>query len=139
MYKNRISRTSPNCHPQFFIPRSEIAFDERLAFVEHILAKLNESRFGPGSDYQSVMRSNGRPEPGAAVFYDLCDMPEPGAAPLYDFDDNRPGGLVPFYTSPSLGRTKYFLTQRTQSTQRINSSVFFVPSVVKNSLGRGSP
>ena len=48
MYKNRISRTTPNRHPQFFIRRSEIAFDERVAYVESVCATLVESRFGPG-------------------------------------------------------------------------------------------
>ena len=44
MYKNRISRTTTisttGRHPQIFIRRSEIHFDERVTFVEIILATL---------------------------------------------------------------------------------------------------
>jgi len=97
MYQNSIRRISPNSHPQFFIPRSEITFDERLPFIESVLSVLNESRFGPGSVYHSVLRSSNRPEPGAA--------------PIYDFDDDDPNGLVPFYALPSLGRAGYLILE----------------------------
>ncbi len=125
MYQNRIHRISPNSHPQFFIRRSEIAFDERLPFIESILETLLESRFGPGGVYQSVLRSSDHPDLEPAAFSDMLG------------DDTK--GLSPFYSLPSLGRAENILTHRAQSRQRIDPSVFFVPSVVKISPGRGSP
>ena len=89
MYKNRISRTnttttSPRTnrrHPKFFIRRSDIAFDERVAYVESVCASLVESRFGPGRVDPCIINLSERPELEPAVFYDLCDDGE--AVPCY--------------------------------------------------------
>ena len=145
MYKNRLSRTTKTTatrHQQFFIPRSAIAYDERLAFVESVCATLIESRFGPGFVYQRIENPSDRREPKSAVFCDLGETEPNGIVPCYA---HSPLGRSYFRTSAisalkiSLGRAENISTLRTQSTQRILSSVFSVPSVVKNSLGRGSP
>jgi len=97
MYQNSIRRTStnirPNSHPQFFIRRSEIAFDERVAFIESVCATLIESRFGPGRVSPVVINLSDRPELEPAVFFDLCDA--------------EPDGLVPCYAISPLGRKGY--------------------------------
>ena len=77
MYQNHIRRTTPkitpNSHPQFFIRRSDIAFDPRVAYVESVCASLAESRFGPGRAEPVVIDLSGCPEFDPALFCDLCD------------------------------------------------------------------
>ena len=91
MYQNRIRRTNSNGHPQFFIRRSEIAFDPRAAYVEHVCSILIESRFGPGRVSPVVISLSDRPELEPAVFYDLCDD----------------GEMVPCYALSPLGRAGF--------------------------------
>ena len=84
MYKNHICRTTPNRHPQFFIRRSDIAYGvDKRRYVESVLAVLIESRFGPGRVDPVVINLSDRPEPGAAVFYDLSDAEPIGLVPCY--------------------------------------------------------
>ena len=82
MYQNRIHRTPVNRHPQFFIRRSEIVFDDRIAYVESVCATLVESRFGPGV---------------SPVILSLSDRPELEPAVFYDLSDDEPNGLTPCY------------------------------------------
>ena len=60
-------------HPQFFIPRSAFPFNEKAAYMDSILKVLIQSRFGFDSTHESFVQLRGRPEPGAAAFYDVCD------------------------------------------------------------------
>ena len=90
MYKNQISRTTPNRHPQFFIRRSEIAFDPRIEYIESVCATLVESRFGPG-----------RVDP---VIVNLSDRPELEPAVFYDHSDDE---MVPCYALSPVGRASY--------------------------------
>ena len=71
MYKNRISRPTPNRNPQFFIRRSDIVYDDRAAYVEFVCAIWNEGRFGPGCVPSVVIDLSARPEPEPTAFYDL--------------------------------------------------------------------
>ena len=77
MYQNHIRRTTtkitPNTHPQFFIRRSEFAFDPRVAYVESVCASLVESRFGPGRVLPVTVNWSDRLELESAVFSDLLD------------------------------------------------------------------
>ncbi len=73
MYENRICRTKPKSHQQFFIRRSEIAFDERVRYVESVCQVLIESRFGACLAEPVTIDLSDRPEPEAAVFYDLTN------------------------------------------------------------------
>ncbi len=135
MYQNRIRRITPNIrpnsHPQFFIRRSEIAFDERLPFIEHVLETLLESRFGPGSVYQSVSRSSGRPEIGSEPLYDLCD--------------EEPNELLPYYILSTLGRADYQVVEaayRKSKQMGLVAVRVLIPnstSALTPNQGRGSP
>ena len=140
MYKNRISRTTTTTttpgtnrrHSQFFIRRSEIAYEEdKRRYVESVLAVLIESRFGPG-----------RVDP---VIINLSDRPELEPAPLYDLSDDEPNSLVPCYTHSLLGRANYQVVeaanQRAKQTRFLdagpnpsNSTAALMPNP-----GRGSP
>ncbi|MFN0280316.1 MAG: hypothetical protein ACKVRN_17195 [Pyrinomonadaceae bacterium] len=91
MKRNRICRTTPNRHPQFFIRRSEIAFDEKVRYVESVCQVLIESRFGPGCVDPVVIDLSDRPEPGAAVFYDLSENGE--MVPCYALSPHRRAGF----------------------------------------------
>ena len=73
MYQNCNCRTNPNSHPQFFIRRSDIAFDPRVAYVESVCASLAESRFGPGRVLPVTVNWSDRLENEPAVFFDLLD------------------------------------------------------------------
>ncbi len=73
MYQNCNCRTNPNSHPQFFIRRSDIAFDPRVAYVESVCASLAESRFGPGCVLPVSVNWSDRLELEPAVFSDLLD------------------------------------------------------------------
>src|SRR4051794_13185152 len=93
MYRDHIKTTGPHGHPQFYIPRSDIEFDPRAKFVEHVCAVLIESRFGPGRTSNLIINLTDRPgvEP---VFFDLSD--------------NGPNGrLTPCYTLSPQGRAGY--------------------------------
>ena len=87
MYKNSIRRITPkrtpNNQPQFFIRRSDIAFDERVKYVESVCQALVESRFGPGCVAPVIIDFSDRPELEPAVFCDLCDDGE--MVPCYEF------------------------------------------------------
>ena len=131
MYKNRINRTTPNHNPQFFIPRSEIAFDERVAYVESVCQVLVESRFGPGRVSPVVISFSDRPEPGAAVFFDLCDA--------------EPEGLVPCYAISPLGRKGYQVVEAAYRRAKQMGLLDAAPnarnstSALTPNQGRGSP
>ncbi len=91
MYKNRICRTNPKRHPQFFILRSDIAFDERVRYVESVCQVLIESRFGACLVEPVTIDLSDRPELEPVVFYDLCED----------------GEMVPCYSMSPQGRTGY--------------------------------
>ena len=135
MYQERIRRTSPkrtpNSLPQLFIRRAEIVFDERAAYIESVCATLIESRFGPGRVDPVIVNLSDRPEPGAAVFYDLCDD-----------GSNR---LVLCYRLSPLGRAGY---QVIEAAYRKAKQMGFLAAASHRSsltsgyssnLGRGSP
>ena len=90
MYKESIRRRTSNSHPQIFIPRSDIAFDKRVDYIESVCAVLIESRFID--------------DPITTVFEKLSDRPEPRAAVFSDLFDSVPGLQRPFYARFSLGR-----------------------------------
>jgi len=143
MYKDRIRHITPNSHPQFFIRRPEIAFDERLPFIESVLETLIESRFGPGGVYHSGLRSSVPSETGATAFYDLCDRPGLESAPLFDlFDD---GETVPFHALSLLGRAAHQVVDaafRTENQMGFLASASHRSSLTSDwssNLGRGSP
>lgn len=74
MYKIRTSNIpSIDRHPQFFIRRSEIAFDERARFVEFVCNVWNEGRFGPDRTAPVTVNFSDRPECEPTAFYDLPD------------------------------------------------------------------
>ena len=135
MYKNRISRPNVDLHPQFFIRRSEIAFDERVAFVESVCATLIESRFGPGAIFEA-----------SPVIVNLRDRPELEPASLYDlFDD----GMLPSYALSPQGRAGYQVIEAAYRRRKQmgllnagpnarNSTAALTPIYSAN-LGRGSP
>ncbi len=134
MYKNRICRTAVNRHPQFFIRRSEIAFDERAAYVESVCATLVESRFGPG-----------RVDP---VIVNLSNRPEIEPEPLYDLCDDESNGLVPCYAlSPlsSLRRAGYQVVEAAYRRAKqmglvdVGPAVCNSPTALTPNQGRGSP
>ena len=136
MFKNRISRTTTTTttpgtnrrHPQFFIRRSEIAFDHRVAYIESVCATLVESRFGPGRVTPVVINLSDRPELEPAVFYDLCD-----------------DGMVPSYELSPLGRKNYQLAEAAYRRAKKMGLVDAVPNALNSAaalapnLGRGSP
>ena len=107
MYQNHIPRKAENGHPQFFIDRSQIPIDPRVAYIESVCATLVESRFGPGRVSTIVISLSDRPELEPAVFYDI--------------DDNQPDGLAPCYGLSPLGRAGYQVIeaafQRAQQTE----------------------
>ncbi|MBK8467091.1 MAG: hypothetical protein IPL32_14820 [Chloracidobacterium sp.] len=76
MYKNRLSRKTPNItpnsHPHLFIPRSGIEFAS-VDRIESVCAILIEGRFGPDFVYQVMENPTDRPELDPKVFYDLSD------------------------------------------------------------------
>ena len=139
MYKYRINRQSPkitpNSHPQFFIRRSEFAFDPRVAYVESVCASLAESRFGPGRVLPVTVNWSDRSKLEPAVFSDLLDD----------------GGTVSYWDAQLCGRcTKFPGTQNTAgsgfSTGRVlpgqkpsvNERAVLRPPLSPNQ-GRGSP
>ena len=139
MYKYRINRQSPkitpNSHPQFFIRRSEFAFDPRVAYVESVCASLAESRFGPGCVLPVTVNWSDRLENEPAVFFDLLDD----------------GATVSYWDAQLCGRcTKFPGTQNTAgsgfSTGRVlpgqkpsvNERAVLRPPLSPNQ-GRGSP
>ncbi len=131
MYEDRICRTNPNRHPQFFIRRSEIAFDERVAYIESVCAVLIESRFGPGRVPPVVINLSDRPELERAVFYDLSE--------------DEPIGLVPCYSLSPLGRAGYQVVEAAYGRAKqlglvadpVRGSHFTAESAPNQ--GRGSP
>src|SRR5664279_3456590 len=93
MYQENIRPTTPNSQPQFYIRRSQIAFDDRVAYVESVCATLIESRFGRGRVSPVIIKLSDRPELEPAVFFDLSDA--------------EPNGLVPCYALSPEGRAGY--------------------------------
>ena len=135
MFKNSISRTTPkrtpNSHPQFFIRRSEIAFDERVAYIESVCATLIESRFGPGRVEPVIIDLSDRPEP--AVFYDLLDDSE--RVPCYAFS---PHGRAGFQVVEAAYRRAKQMGLFDAGRCARSSTSALTPSYSSN-LGRGSP
>ena len=146
MYKNRISRMTlnrnPNSQPQFFICLSDIAFDDRVAYVESVCATLVESvcatlvesRFGPGSIFEA-----------SPVVINLSDRPELEPAHLYDLCDDGPNGLVPGYAHSPLGRAGYQVVEPAYRRAKQMGILDAGPNA-RNSIatltpnqGRGSP
>jgi len=93
MYEKRLPTKAPNGHPQFYIRRSEIEFDPKVKYVEHVCAILLESRFGPGRTTPLYTCLSDQPELEPAVFYDPCE--------------GDPRGLVPCYAISPLGRAGF--------------------------------
>ena len=124
MYQNCNCRTNPNTHPQFFIPRSDIAFDTRVAYIESVCATLVESRFGPGRTSPVVINLSDRPELEPTVFFDLLDD----------------GGTVSYWDTQLCGRcTKFSGTQNTAGgNASVNERAVLRPPLTPNQ-GRGSP
>jgi len=134
MYKNRISRTPVSHDPQFLIRRADIAYDERMAFVESVCQTLIESRFGPGSNYEAL-----------PVVINLGDRSELEPAVFYDFDHSDPNGLVSFYTLPFLGRAGYQVVEAAYRRAKQVGLLDAAPnarnstSALTPNQGRGSP
>ncbi|MFN0278260.1 MAG: hypothetical protein ACKVRN_06620 [Pyrinomonadaceae bacterium] len=129
MNQNRIRRTTPKSHPQFFIRRSEIAFDERVRYVESVCQVLIESRFGPGRVDPVIIDLSDRPELEEAVFYDLSED----------------GEMIPCYALSPHGRAGY---QVVEAAYRRAMKMGFVAAALhrrsltagySSNLGRGSP
>ena len=129
MYQNCNCRTNPNSHPQFFIQRSEITFDDRLAYIESVCATLVESRFGPGRVEPVVIDLSDRPELEQAVFYDLCDNGE--RVPCYSFS---PHGRAGYQVVEAAYRRAKQMGLFANSTNGQNSTAGLTPN-----QGRGSP
>ena len=130
MYKNRISRNNKNSHPKFFIRRSDIAFDERVAYVESVCASLVESRFGPGRVDPCIINLSERPKLDPAVFYDLCDD----------------GEAVPCYALSPLGRNGFQVVEAAYRRAKQMGLLATGPNArsgltadTSSNLGRGSP
>jgi hypothetical protein len=129
MYKNRLCRTTPNLQPQFFIRRSDIAFDERVRYVESVCQVLIESRFGPGRVAPFVIDLSDRPEPEASVFYDLCDD----------------GEMVPCYSMSPQGRAGHQVVEaayrRTKQMGLLDAgpNASNSTAALTQNQGRGSP
>jgi hypothetical protein len=125
---------TPNSHPQFFIRRSEIAFDPRRAYIESVCATLIESRFGPGRPTPVLIKLTDQPERGATVFYDLCDDTPDG-----------PNGLTPCYALSPVGRNGYQLVEAAYRRAKqmglvdVRLTVRNSPADLTPNQGRGSP
>ena len=126
---DRCKTTKP--HPKFFIPRSEIEFDPRVAYIESVCTTLVESRFGPGRVDTILIDLGDRPELEPAVFYDLCE--------------GVPDGRVPCYTLSPQGRAGYQVIEaayrraKQRSLVDVGSAVRHSPSDLTQNQGRGSP
>ena len=70
MYKNRIRRTTTNLDLQSLIRRADIAFDERVRFVEFVCSVWNEGRLGPDLAEPVTVKRNARPDLEPASFLD---------------------------------------------------------------------
>ena len=134
MYQNRIRRTANNLNPQFFIRRSEIAFDERVRYVEFVCGIWNEGRFGPDLADPVIIHLSDRPESEPVLFSDLLD--------------NEPNGwnqLDRVFVMSPLGRAAY-QAPRAAYRRAKQIGVENVGPTAGNSLaalttnqGRGSP
>jgi hypothetical protein len=120
-----MSNTCTCRQPQFFIPRSAFPFDEKAAFVDHVLKVLIESRFDGGYGYQLFEQPGDRAE---RVFHDLIDT-----APW------------PFYALSSLGRKVFRAlasvfqnAKQTASPNPCQHAAISSATLTPN-LGRGSP
>ncbi len=135
MYKNRTSRTNAvptiDRQPQFFINRSEIAFDERARFVEFVCSVWNEGRFGPDLAPPVTIDRNDRPETEPTAFYDL--------------PDDRQNGVARYYALSPLGRAVYQVLdaelRRAKQTRLLAASANGSNTTANSSSnqGRGSP
>jgi len=121
MYRNRRRRTSSNGQPQFYIRRSEIAFDERAAYIESVCAALLESRFGPGHISPVTIDNCGRPELEPSVFLDISDEE-----------------MVSCYVLSLQGRAGFQVTAYRQQMRPIPAGVNSAAALSPNQ-GRGSP
>ncbi|MFN0277996.1 MAG: hypothetical protein ACKVRN_05265 [Pyrinomonadaceae bacterium] len=129
MNQYRIRRTTAKRHPQFFIRRSEIAFDEKVKYVESVCQVLIESRFGPGCVDPVIIDLSDRPEPGAAVFYALSENGE--MIPSYALSPHRRAGFQVVEAAYRRAKQMGLVDARPNAD---NSS----PAVTPNQ-GRGSP
>jgi hypothetical protein len=140
MYKNRTTNIPTiDRHPQFFIRRSEIPFDERARFVEFVCNVWNEGRFGPDLADPVTLDWNRRPDPEPTAFYDL-----------YDDGPNAPNRPIPATSPPSAlkitqGRAG---DQKTEAAFRRAKQMEFSdagpsarnsPAAFTPNQGRGSP
>lgn len=129
MYKNRISRTTSKRQPQFFIRRSEIAFEERTAYVESVLAVLIESRFGFDCVAPVTIVLSDRSAPEPAVFFDLSEQ----------------GMVVPCHGLSTLGRKGYQVVEAEYRRAKQMGLLDAMPNArnsttaLQPNQGRGSP
>ena len=138
MYTNRINRstTAPtiSSHPQLFIRRSEITFDERARYVEFVCDVWNEGRFGPGRVAPVVLDMSDRTEFEPVSFLDLEDSGQIGL-----------NGSLRFCTLGPQGRAGHHAVEAAFRRARHMRSVTAAPhgnSFIANysaNQGRGSP
>ena len=137
MNQESVRRTASNRHPQFFIRRSEIAFDPRIAYIESVCATLVESRFGPGRVSPVVISLSDRPELEQAVFYDLDNSGQNGP--------NGPMELTPCYALSPLGRKGYQVVEAAYRRAKQMGLLDARPNALNSvdaltpNQGRGSP
>ena len=132
---NRNHRTSVvptvDRHPQFFIRRSEIEFDERARFVEFVCNVWNEGRFGPD-----------RP---ASVTVNWNDLPDSDPTAFYDRPDDWLYALMPCDVAPSLGRAAdqktetAFLKAKQMEFLTATAIGIDISADTSSNQGRGSP
>ena len=128
MCQNSIRRPAVNRNPNFFVRRSDIVYDERVAFIESVCSTLIESRYGPGRVSQMVVKLSDRPELEPAVFYDLSD-----------------GAMVPCYALSPVGRNGYQVVEAEFRKAKQMGIVGTRPNehdsttTFPSNLGRGSP
>ncbi len=130
MYKSRICRTTPKSHTQFFIRRSESAFDERVRYVESVCQVLIESRFGACFVEPVIIDLSERPELEPVVFSDLLD---------------ELNGLVPCYFMSLQGRNGYQVIEAAYRRAKQMGLLDSAPNAHNSTTaltpnqGRGSP
>jgi len=131
MNTNCIHCTNSKGRPQSSIRLTEIAYDERVKFVECVCAALIDSRFGPQRISPLVISLTDRPDHRETVFYDVCE--------------GEPGGLVPCYALSPLGHEDLAalqaLCRRARQIELINAgpAVHNSPTDLTPNQGRGSP
>ena len=143
MYQNCNCRTNPNSPSQFFIRRSDIAFDPRVAYVESVCASLAESRFGPGCVLPVSVNWSDRLELEPVPLSDLCDDGE--LVSSYDLAHlSFLGHKILRYTQASCLRSDKFsgthgLSAKQMGLLDAEPNMHHSTSALSPNQGRGSP